>query len=67
MNIDNGFDLAVVVVFYMSPHLRGLGPKSQFLMISFRLGEGETLPQFHLRALQERGYFFLLNDETMQK
>ena len=52
MNIDNSFDIFIAVVFSMSHQLGGLGPKYQDLVIYFRPGEGETIPQFHLRDLQ---------------
>ena len=52
MNIDNGFDLIIVVLFSVSPQLGVIGPKSQYLVISFHHGEEENLPQFHLRALR---------------
>ena len=64
MNNDYGFDLIIAVVFVMSTQLGGLVPKSQDLVISFFLGEVETLPQFHLRALQIRTEIFLLQDKT---
>ena len=64
MNIDNGFDLIIAVLFVMSPQVRGLGPKHQNLVISFHLGEGENIPQFHLRAIQIRNENFLLQDQT---
>ena len=54
MNNDNGFDLLIVVVFAMSPQLGGLGPKSKDLVIYFHLGEGDSLPKVHLRALNTR-------------
>ena len=54
MNSDNVIYLIVYVVFYMSPQLILLGPKSQDLVISFHIGEGETLPQFHLKSIQVR-------------
>ena len=66
MNIDNIFELLVAVVFSTSPQLGELGPKYQDLVISFGLGVGETLQQFHLISLQERSEFFLLNDEKGQ-
>ena len=66
MNNDNGFDLLIYVVFSMIPQLSGRGTKSQDLVISFFLGEEETLPQFHIRALQIRSEIFLLKDETGQ-
>ena len=66
MNIDNRFELLVAVVFSIIIELGGLGPKSQDLVIYFCLGEGGTLPQFHLRYIQTRSEIFLLNDETGQ-
>ena len=51
MHYDNLFELIIAVVFAMSPELVELGPKSQDLVIPFRLGEGEPLPDFHRRAL----------------
>ena len=66
MNNENGFDLLVSVLFVMSPQLRGLGSKDQYLMISFRLGEGENLSQFHLRALQVRSKLLQLQDKSGQ-
>ena len=64
MNIDIVFDLLISVVFAMSPQIGVLEPKSQDLVISFCLGEGENIPQFHLRALQIRSEIFLLQDQT---
>ena len=64
MNNDNGFDLLIAVVFATSPQLGGLGPKAQDLVIYFRLGEGETLPQLHLRALHNRSENFLFQYQT---
>ena len=66
MNNDNGFDLLIAVVFAMSPQLGLLGPKAQDLVISFRLGEGETLAQLHLRYIQIRDEIFLLQDKPGQ-
>ena len=60
MNNYNGFELLIDVVFSISPQLVGLGHKAQDLVISFRLGEGETIPQFHLRALHIISELFLL-------
>ena len=64
MNIDNGFDLIIAIVFGLSPQLGVIGPKSQDLVIYSRLGEGGTIPQFHFRALQTRSENFLLKNET---
>ena len=66
INIVNGFNLIVASVFLISPTLRLILPQAQDLVISFCLGEGGTLPQFHLRALHFRNENFLLNDETGQ-
>ena len=60
MNIINGFDLLIDVVFDMVSRLRGFGIKAQDLVISFCLVEGETIPQFHPRALQIRSEIFCL-------
>ena len=48
----------------MIPQLVVLVPKYQDLVISFCLGEGETIPQLHLRALQIRSEISLLQDKT---
>ena len=64
MNNDNGFDLLIAVEFAISTQLRGLGTKYKDIVISFRLGEVETLPQFHLRDLQIRSENFLLQYQT---
>ena len=50
----------------MSPQLRGIGPKAQDFVIYFSLGKGETLLQFHPKALQTRSEIFLLQDKTGQ-
>ena len=47
----------------MIPQLGGLVPKAQDTVISFRLNEGETITQFHMRALQIKSEIFLLKDE----
>ena len=54
MQYENGFELLIEVVFTMIPQLGGLGPKYQDLFIPFHLGEGKTLPDFHLRDLTIR-------------
>ena len=64
MNIDNVFDLIFDVVFFMSPQLGGILPKDQDLVLSICLCEGVTLQKLHLRSLQVKSGFFLLNDET---
>ena len=53
MNIDNVFDLIIYVVFAIIPQLGGLVPKYQDLVIDFSLVEGKTIPQFHIRDIQE--------------
>ena len=40
MNNDNGFDLLISLVFDINTQLGGLGPKSQYLVMSSSLGEG---------------------------
>ena len=64
MHNKDGFGLLILFVFYMIPQLGGLGTKSQDLVISFRLGERETIPQFHLRYFKVRRESFLLQYET---
>ena len=64
MNNNNGFDLLIAVVFSISTQLEVLGHKAQDLVISFHLGEVETIPQLHLRYLQVRSDIFLLKYET---
>ena len=66
MNNNNLFNLLNGVGFSVSPKLVVLGPKSQDLVISFYLDEGETIPQFHIRYLHIRSEIFLLQDETGQ-
>ena len=66
MNIDNGFELLVTVVFTMSPQLGGLGPKSKDLVKLFRLERREYLSQSHLKYLQSICKIYPLNDETRQ-
>ena len=55
MNNENGFDLLIADVLAMSTQLGGTGTKSQDLMISFFPGEGDNIPQLHLRAIQIKG------------
>ena len=64
MHYDNGFETLIVVAFAIIPQLGGLGPKSQDLVIPFRLGEGEPLPYFHLRALAIRSELVLMRYKT---
>ena len=66
MHNDNYFDLLIDVVFAMSPQLGVLGPKAQDVVISFFLGEEETLPDFHLRALKIRIELYFMQDQTGQ-
>ena len=44
MDIDNGFELLIDVVFVMSNQLGGLGTKAQDLVTSIQICEGQTLP-----------------------
>ena len=66
MHCDNGFELLIVVVFVMSPQLGGIWSKAQDLVITFFLGEGEPLPDFHLRALTIRIKLELIRYQTGQ-
>ena len=66
INNYNRFDLLIAFVFYMSPQLGGLELKAQDLVIPFHLGEGETLPEFHLRALTIRSELDLMQYQTGQ-
>ena len=50
----------------MSNQLGVIGPKYQDLVISFCLGERETIPQVHLIDLQIISEIFLLQDKTGQ-
>ena len=66
MNNNNVFNLLIDVVFSISPKLGGLVTKAQDLLISFRLGEEENIPQFHLKALRISSEILLVQDETGQ-
>ena len=48
----------------MSPRLGGLGPKSQDLVVPFRLGEGEPFSDFHLRDIAIRSELAQKRDQT---
>ena len=50
----------------MIPQLGVLGPKSQDLVIPFRLGEGESLPDFHLRSLATISELVFMKYQTGQ-
>ena len=54
MIIGSVFDILVTVVFAMSPHIGGIGPKYQKLVTQFQPIEGESLPNFYLLYLQAR-------------
>ena len=64
MQYDNGFELLIAFVFSMGPKLLGLGPKSQDILIPFYLGEGDSLTDFHLRALAIRSELVLKRHQT---
>ena len=66
MNNYNGFDLIIAVVFSMIPQLGVIGTKIKDLVISFRLGEVDTLPLFQLGSLQIRSEIFLFLVKTGQ-
>ena len=65
MHYDNGFELLIEVVFYMSPQLGGIAPKSQDNVIPLCLGEGESRPHFHLRSLSIICELVLMRDKTV--
>ena len=50
----------------MIPQLRGFGHNAQYLVITFRLGEGEPLPYFHLISLAIRSELVLTIYQTVQ-
>ena len=52
MDNENGFDLLIYIVFDMTTQLRGLVPKAKYIVISFSLGEEETIKKLHLSDLQ---------------
>ena len=64
MHYENVFELLIAVVFYMSPQIWVIGPKAQYLVIPFWLGEGKSLPYFLLRALAIRSELVLKRDQT---
>ena len=64
MHYDNGFEIIIAVFLYMIPQLKVLGPKAQDLVISLYLGEGESLPYFHLRSLAIRSELILTINQT---
>ena len=66
MNNDSGFEILIFIVLAMIPQGGLILLKSQDLMIYFCLGELETLPKFHLRAIQIKSEIFLLQDQTGQ-
>ena len=64
MHYYNGFELLIAFSFSAIPQLGGIGPKAQDLVISFCLGEGESLPYFHLRDLSIRSELVLMIYQT---
>ena len=64
INVYSGFKILVDVVFSMSTQFLLLGTKSQYLAISFHLGEGKSLQQFYIRDIYARRSFFLFIYET---
>ena len=67
MNIDNGFDLLIYVVFSNSPQFGGLGTKSQEFVVSFFPGQGKTLSQFRLRDIHPQNENHPFKYDTGQK
>ena len=51
MQYENGFELLIAFVLSVITKLGGIGPKAQDLVIPFKLGEGEPLPDFYLIPL----------------
>ena len=66
MNDENGFELIIAVVFSMSTQLGGLGPKAEYLVMPFRLGEGEPLSDYYLRSLAIISELVLMKYQTGQ-
>ena len=64
MHYYNGFEILIAFVFSIRPQIRGLGPKAQYLVIPFCLGEGESLPDFHLIDLAIRSELVLIRYQT---
>ena len=62
MHYDNGFELLIAFILSMIPQLGGLGSKSQDLVITFFLCEGENLTAFHLQALAVKSELILMKD-----
>ena len=50
----------------MSPQVGGLVTKAQDLVIPFCLGEGDSIPDFHIRSLAIRSELVLMKDQTGQ-
>ena len=48
MQYENGFELLIAFILSVITKLGGIGPKAQDLVIPFKLGEGEPLPDFYL-------------------
>ena len=63
---DNLFDILISVVFVISPQIGGLGPKTQDIVILFRLCKEETLPDFYLEALTIRSELDLMQYQRGQ-
>ena len=65
MHYNDGLKPLITFVFYMFPQLVVFLPKAQDLVIPFRLGEGENLPYFHLRALVIISELVLMRYQTV--
>ena len=53
MNNDNGFDILVSIVFYISPKLISIRTNAQNLVTSFKIIKVVPLPGFNLQNLQK--------------
>ena len=66
MHYYNGFELIIAFVLSMIPQLGGIVTKTQDLVIPLRLGEGEHLSDFHLRALAIKSELIFMINQTGQ-
>ena len=64
MYYEDGFELLIAVVFSVIPQLGGHEPKSQYLVMTLRLGEGEPLPDFHPKDLAIISELVFMRDQT---
>ena len=67
MNNDTIFGLLVAYVFSLIPKLGGIGTKDQYLVTLFEPIEGESIPDFHLPALQGKREIYVLDENIGNK